>query len=373
MREKGKMPWAFHEFYLRDMEFSNNEAAILKSPKGFNKSKYVFFPGCQLGASDPRYVIQIYKFLIEHFPDTALMLSCCGAPADWAGEETIHRKTIEKIKADWIKLGKPKAIFACPMCKQMFQQYLPEIEGEFLYNIIAEEGIKPAKYHDNEIASVFDPCASRNAPDVQRTIRGLAGEAGFNLEALPMEGKLAECCSYGGQVAIAHPPYASHVVKKRIEQSDKPYITYCSNCRDIFAAEGKQTWHILDILFDINNENRVPPTVSERRNNRLQLKHQLLQEFWKEENIMEKPEKELLISAELKEKLNKELILETDIYSVIENCEQSVMKLLDSETGTFTGHMQIGNMTFWVEYRVANENEFELINAYCHRMKIEEA
>ena len=373
MREKGKMPWAFHEFYLRDMEFSNNEAAILKSPKGFNKSKYVFFPGCQLGASDPRYVIQSYKFLIEHFPDTALMLSCCGAPADWAGEETIHRKTIEKIKADWIKLGKPKAIFACPMCKQMFQQYLPEIEGEFLYNIIAEEGIKPAKYHDNEIASVFDPCASRNAPDVQRTIRGLAGEAGFNLEALPMEGKLAECCSYGGQVAIAHPPYANHVVKKRIEQSEKPYITYCSNCRDIFAAEGKQTWHILDILFDINNENRVPPTVSERRNNRLQLKHQLLQEFWKEENIMEKPEKELLISAELKEKLNKELILETDIYSVIENCEQSVMKLLDSETGTFTGHMQIGNMTFWVEYRVANENEFELINAYCHRMKIEEA
>ncbi|NJO87601.1 MAG: hypothetical protein HC831_00555 [Chloroflexia bacterium] len=86
MKEKGKMPWAFHEFFLRDMAFSNTEAALTKIPTGFEKSEYVFFPGCQLGASDPQLVIKSYRFLKEYFPDTALMLNCCGTAADWAGE-----------------------------------------------------------------------------------------------------------------------------------------------------------------------------------------------------------------------------------------------------------------------------------------------
>ena len=372
MREKGAMPWAFHEFYLRDMEFSNSEAAITKLPIGYDKSRYVFFPGCQLGASNPQYVTKSYQFLIEHFPDTSLMLNCCGAPADWAGDEPLHNKVIEKIKSDWITLGKPIAIFACPMCKQMFQKYLPEIEGEFLYNIIAEK--KPEILFDNkeQTASVYDPCASRNEPALQQTIRNIATKAGFNLEPLPMEGKLAECCSFGGNVSIAYPPYASHMVNKRIGQNNHPYITYCSNCRDIFASENKKTWHILDIIFDLKNENKILPTISERRNNRLQLKHKLLEEFWKEKIIMEVPEIKLNISQELKEKLNKQYILEADISTVILNSERTGMKLIDSEKDTCTGHLQIGKMTYWVEYRIIHDNEFELENAYCHRMKIEE-
>jgi Fe-S oxidoreductase len=372
MREKGKMPWAFHDYYLRDMDFSNNEASLTKLPKGHDKSRYFFFPGCQLGASNPQYVIKSYKFLTEQFNDTALMLNCCGAPAEWAGDEPIHSKVIEKIKSDWIKLGKPKAIFACPTCKQMFKQYLPEIEGEFLYDFIDEKGVNQAENYNNEIISIFDPCASRNEPELQQKIRRLAKKAGLTLEPLQMEGKMAECCSYGGQVSIAHPPYASHVVHNRISQNENPYITYCSNCRDIFSAAGKKTWHILDILFNFGSDDRILPTITERRINRLQLKQILLQEFWMEGENMEKPEYEFYILPELKEKLNNKFILETDIYSVIVNCEKSGMKLFDPDAETYTGHMQIGNMTYWVEYRKNDSSGFELVNAYCHRMKIEE-
>ena len=87
---------------------------------------------------------------------------------------------------------------------------------------------------------------------------------------------------------------------------------------------------------------------------------------------METPNEKLLISQELKDKLNKGLILETDLLTVIKDCEQSGNKFFDPETDAFTGHEQIGNMTYWVEYRVKQENVFELINAYSHRMKIEE-
>lgn len=372
MHKKGAMPWAFHEFYMRDMEFSNNDAAFSKTAKGYEKSQYMFFPGCQLGASDPRYVKESYKFLTKHFPDTALMLNCCGAPADWAGDVENHNKTLEKIKADWIKLGKPKAIFACPTCKQMFQRFLPEIEGRFIYTLIDEKESNLINKCKAETVSVFDPCSSRHEPELQQSIRNLATKVGFTLEPLPMEGKLAECCSYGGQVAITYPPYVEHSVKKRVEQNDNPYITYCSNCRDTFVAAKKRTWHIFDIIFDLDNENRALPTISERREIRIQLKRQLLNEFWNEDNSMKKTEFEVLISQELKEKLHKKYILETDVYTVIGNCEQSGNKLFDPEKETFTGYLQIGKTTYWVEYKRMDESQFELINAYSHRMKIEE-
>jgi Fe-S oxidoreductase len=372
MHQKGAMPWVFHEFFLRDMEFTNGEAALTRLPYGCDKSRYMFFPGCQLGASDPRYVTESYRFLTKHFPDMSLMLNCCGAPAEWAGDEQIHSKAINQIREGWIKLGKPKAIFACLMCRQMFRRYLPEIEGEFLYIIMDKEGIMPMNPVEGLKASVFDPCASRNEPLVQQTVRKLAKRAGFDLESLPMEGKMAECCSYGGQVSITHPPFTNQAIQQRIHQNDLPYITYCSNCRDIFAGAGKKAWHILDIMLGFSGEQRSLPTISERRINRLQLKKKLLEEFWKEKISMEKSKKELIISRELKEKLDKEFILETDVKIVIEYCEESGKKLFDPDKKSFSGHMQIGNMTYWVEYRSIKDSGFELNNAYAHRMKVEE-
>jgi Fe-S oxidoreductase len=373
MREKGAMPWAFHEFYLRDMDFSNGEAALLKTAPGKNKSKFMFFPGCQLGASDPDYVTKSYRFLLEHLPETALMLGCCGAPAEWAGDVPVHREVIAKIRKDWEALGKPEAILACPTCMQMFRQYLPEIKCRFIYELFVEKGLKPVSSFKGIKASVFDPCASRNEPELQQTIRKLAMKAGIVIEPLPMEGRMAECCSFGGQVAIAHPPYAENMVGIRISQNNNPFIAYCSNCRDIFASAGKETWHILDVYFGTGERDRKGPELTSRRTNRIELKENLLREIWKEKVEMNIKRSKLIVSAPLREKLNKGMILESDLLDVIEQCEASGSKLLDPGKGTFSGHKMIGNMTFWVEYRINPENDFELLNGYCHRMKIEEA
>ncbi|MBF0530547.1 MAG: hypothetical protein HQK55_15030, partial [Deltaproteobacteria bacterium] len=371
MRKQGAMPWAFHEFYLRDMEFSIIDAGISRRPKEYAQSGYMFFPGCQLGASNPQYVIRSYRFLLKHFPDTSLTLGCCGAPAEWAGDEKIHEEAIGRIREDWIKLGKPAAILVCPMCKQMFDRYLPEIKTEFLYDLMMAKGIGKVGEFLGFSASVYDPCASRHESLLQETIRNLSVRAGFQLEPLPMEGKLAECCSYGGHVAIAHPPYANNMINKRIRQKNTPYITYCSNCRDIFAAAGKQTWHILDILLGLGNDDANQLNVSDRRKNRLDLKKLILKEFWNEDVEIDNHKKPLEISQETREKLHKSYILESDLQAVIENCEQTGMKLYDPSKETFTGHMQIGKMTYWVEYRVKND-AYELLNGYHHRMKIEE-
>jgi len=358
-----------------DMEFTNSEAAgLCRLPVGYDKSRYVFFPGCQLGASDPRYVTESYRILREYYPDTALILGCCGAPADWAGDEPLHGEVVKKLKEDWVALGRPVVVFACPTCRQMFQRHLPEIEGLFIYDLLIKEGVAPVKKGYRETIAVFDPCASREEPGLQRAIRNLVKQGYFSLEPHPYEGKLARCCSWGGQVSIVNPSYAREVVKVRTKSSDLPYIAYCANCRDIFAAAGKPCYHILDVLFDLNDSTRKPPTLTERRNNRIALKRKLLAQYWPEEvmnNLMENIIK-LDVSPELKQKLHDEMILETDIEAVVEYCESSGKKIFNPDTGSFFGHLLIGRMTYWVEYRQV-DGGFKLLNAYSHRMKIEEA
>lgn len=376
MHKKDAMPWAFHDFWLRDMEFANSdEAQLVRPPKGYSQSNYMFFPGCQLGASDPQYVIQSYRWLLNKNPDTALMLGCCGISAEWAGDEKLRDDVMTKIHENWISLGKPIAIFACPTCKQTFQRYLPEIQSTFLYNQMFGWGIPSTTKGDENAVSVFDPCSSREEPELQKSVRDLVKGSGFEIKPLPMEGKLAQCCSWGGQVAIANPAYVQEVVSKRITQKDNPYVTYCINCRDIFASTKKPVYHILDIVFGLHDSHRYSPTFTERRNNRVKLKRQLLGEFWKDEVRMEKQKRklEIDISAQLSQKLNDEMILEEEIEAVIEHCESTGKKVLDPQTGHFCGHLQIGKITYWAEYLPLDSNHFELITAYSHRMSIEEA
>jgi len=373
MRNKGAMPWAFHDFWLQDMDFSNGaHAHLARTPAGYSQSRFMFFPGCQLGASDPRYVTASYRWLLAQQPDTALVLDCCGAPAEWAGDEGLHEKVVAELRDHWTRLGHPRAVFACPTCKQMFGKYLPEIEGVFLYDLILKAGISSLQNGHGETVSVFDPCASREEPEVQQAIRALARQAGFALEPLPLEKRLAACCSWGGQVKLTHPPYARYVTEARIAESTYPYIAYCANCRDILAAAGKPCYHVLDVLFGLNTAQRIPPTITERRNNRARLRREVLNEFWKDEVEMEHGKMNLHIAPQLRQKLSNEMILETDIEAVIEYCESSGRKVLDPKSGHFGGHLKIGNVTYWAEYLPVDEG-FVLVNAYSHRMSIEEA
>ncbi len=385
MTQKGAMPWAYHDFWLRDMEFCNsNEVNISATPYAEKNSKFMYFPGCQLGGSEPKYVTESYRLLLEYNPRTALMLMCCGAPAEWAGDEDKHSKVINRIREGWVAFGKPTVVFACPSCKQMFDTYLPEIHSAFLYNIILAHSHFPDRRSCGETVSVFDPCSSRYEPELQLSVRSLTENLGFNLLPLETEGKLAKCCSWGGQISIANPEYTKEIVRLRIEQNNSTYITYCVNCRDVFAAAKKPVFHILDLVLGLQRPDRLLPTHTERRQNRIQLKDKLLSEFFGEESTCEEKKGgvmsgdklkqgaiNLKIKPEIKKDLHQKMILEMDMETVVSHCEKSGKKVINPTTGHFSGHLVVGFTTFWVEYMVI-EDGFELIKGYSHRMTIEE-
>ena len=194
--------------------------------------------------------------------------------------------------------------------------------------------------------------------------------------------------------SIAAPDFAEYVARQRAELSDAPYIVYCSNCRDIFCDRGKKAVHILDVLFAIDPEGTRPqPDLTQRRRNRVELKKRLLEEIWKEEPEMKSYESEftLIMQDEVREKVNKQHILEEDICAVISNAEATGRRALDPSIGHYKAYMEIGHITCWVEYAPAADESgmtgaasiggsstaaessgcFEIFNTYTHRMKIE--
>ena len=49
-----RMPGAYHQFWVRDMEFANSKfAAIAKPAPGKESCSYALFPGCHIGAANP--------------------------------------------------------------------------------------------------------------------------------------------------------------------------------------------------------------------------------------------------------------------------------------------------------------------------------
>lgn len=370
MRNKGAMPWAFHEFWLRDMEHADSErSAFSYTPQGAASSRYLFFPGCQSGASNPEYVLKPYKFLLEKFPDTSIYLRCCGAPAMWGGEAALYERSRSEIEAEWNRLGRPTFIFSCPTCMEFFREYLPQVRAVSLVEMLAELGAPVADAGRGMSAALFDPCSSRNFPDAQKSARELLTGAGYELVPLEYEGKRAKCCSWGGQVDIANPPYAKWVIDKRKGESELPRIVYCTNCRDIFAGAGIKTRHILDIVFGLGGWDEAPATWSERHRRREYLKKMLEIELTGGAGS-DAMKEELVMEPEVAAKLSRRKILEEDALDVIRFCETSGRKVADPATGHFIGYHEVGHMTFWVEY-APEGGGFRLFNAYGHRMKIE--
>lgn len=386
MQKAGDIPPAYHAFWLRDMEhaLSPHAYAVLKKDA---YCLYLFFPGCQMGSSDAGYVCKTYDYLDKCLNHVGVMLSCCGAPAYWAGDQERFLQVIGEIRAAWKAWGEPVLIVACPSCGKLLGTYLEDCKIISVYEVMASHGFRITGSKD-AVYAVFDPCSSREFAQMQRSVRQVLRNSGMQIEELPNHGKDAQCCGYGGHIHAVDRNLLDRVTEARISTSTADYITYCTNCKDSFAASGKRAAHVLDLLWLVESDGsdgqarkggednlearmrQQAPSLSQRRRNREEARRRMQLRF----GISDCPEAEkkmkLYIDEALAVKMNRELILEEDAQDVIDFCEQDGYKLLNEETGHYIGHLMQNHMTYWVEYRPEGEG-FRLVNIYCHRMRIE--
>ena len=362
-------PKAFHDFWLREMDFTTGEASAALAPKGKTGCAYLFFPGCRLGMSAPELVKKSYHFLQEATGgNTGLFLGCCGVPALWAGDLERLQKNTDRIRADWEALGKPTLVFACATCERTLREYLPEIPLKSLYAIMAEAGLQPMTSGLKK-AAVFDPCAAREDSELRGNVRELAARGGTELAEI--EGG-SRCCGFGGHIQVPNPELFGRFSEEAANASDAPYVVYCINCREVFLSRGKECRHILETYF--GEEDAHTPSILEKRRNALRLKQELMKEDWDMEfNPAASPwdALKLEIPGELQEKMDKTLVSTADLQETIWYAETGGDKLAGDE-GWFLASLVKSVITYWVQYRPAaegDENTFEVGAVYSHRMK----
>ena len=361
-----KMPLAPHEFALLDMLFSNGDAFLARPQPGFTSCRYVFFPGCQAAAIAPDTVRAAYADLCARLDGgVALMLGCCGAIADWAGRTEMARQAHELLDRELARLGDPMVIAGCPSCaKELREHGVSRLRG--IWEVLEEIGLPEGVRRLERPMALHDSCGARGDAATQASIRRLAEALGVRLTDTPYDRDRSPCCGYGGLTAYANPEVAGEMTEKCLERSDEPYLSYCMACRDRFARQGRESRHLLELVY--GTDAGAPPDISEKRWNRLTLKRSLLRELWGEESMEEKLDFELNYTAEARQMMDDRMILTDDVIAVLRDFRQNGEAIQD-EDGLLAARRRVGNATFWVKFS-RTDGGFLVHRAWSHRMNV---
>ena len=362
-----KMPLAPHEFALMDMLFSNGDAFLSRLQPGKEQCRFVFFPGCQAAAVAPATVRAAYLDLCARLSGgVALMLGCCGAICDWAGRYEMQDSTRAFLLSELSKLGDPVIIAGCPTCRKELSELTgSEVKG--IWEILDEIGLPDGAKGMDRPAALHDACGARGDARTQETVRRLAEKLGVTLTETPYSGDRAPCCGYGGLTAYANPEVADEITQKALSRSDAPYVSYCMACRDRFARQGRESRHLLELVY--GTDAGSPPDISEKRWNRLSLKNELLQELWLEEPKEMKLDYELNYTDEARKLMDGRMILTDDVIAVLDAFRENG-EAIEDEDGLLVARHRVGNATFWVKFSMAGDNGYLVHRAWSHRMNV---
>ena len=375
--ETGKHPRAFHEFWLRDLEWHSTEGAYFSFPAG---SKYIFFPGCKLGARSPSQVMYAVGFLKDRY-GAGVLLDCCGAPAYWAGEDNLFQSHIESLRVKWESAGKPVFVFACAYCMKLFGKFLPKIEKVSIYELLAETG--EFTDEDERSFAVFDPCAARYYPEMRKAVREIAANGDLAFTELPDRN---HCCGFGGHMRTANPELYDTVVEHRSSAGETPYLVYCANCAETFALAGKAHAHILDLVFGTDDAAKPGESLQQRRDNAVRAKAALA--WFYEDGAFEpsaRPWDALRVNfpASLTADMNRRLILADDVKEAIYEAERAgEVFVLPGGTSVRPDGGELRQcclirevVTTWAQYikhgegETAEDYDYTVVDVWNHRMR----
>lgn len=407
MVQRGKMPLSAHDFALKDMQFSISDqfSFVRKQPdkeqskslfyypvlafsqyarglyKGSGKTGYLFYPGCQLSATHSEHIGNIYKHLVgtikEHEAenDVGLYLGCCGAPADWAGRQDLMQENVNKIKCVWEEMGQPVFILACSSCMSIFEKYMPMIQTISLWEIFDKYGLPESDIKQGRrVLTIHDACATRYHGEIQESIRNIAKTLGYKIEEPEYTKEKAKCCGYGGLVSYANKEQAKKFVLDRLEESREDLLVYCAMCKDSLMRGNKRVYHILDIIFGNEINDKLPQkvlTLSDRHNNRRKLKADLLKEIWGEDQEMDTDVYDFTcnIPDEVMAIMEERFILINDVKKVIDHSRKNNERFFQPDTGNYLARLRLDNVTYWVRYEEKGDEIF-VKSVYSHRMEV---
>ena len=167
------------------------------------------------------------------------------------------------------KLGNPTIICACPTCQKTLDG-MAATKTVGIWQTLEEIGLPENALDAPRVVALHDSCGARGDADTQDAIRRLAEKLHCEITPTVYDGDASPCCGYGGLTQYANREVAHEMAEMCLSRSDAPYLTYCMACRDRLARKGRESMHILELVYGTSADHC--PDISQKRYNRLGLK-----------------------------------------------------------------------------------------------------
>lgn len=213
----------------------------------------VFIPGCSLTDYSPEMVMKTYKYLNDNLGNTGIISKCCAAPSKISGDKEGFKSYYSQLQEEIDKMKVKEVITACQTCYRTIKENSPGIDVKSIWESINYIGIPQDvndKYKDLDIVfALHDPCPIRKENIIHESVRDVLNKMGIKIEEFNNCREKTLCC--GGKLSIQNKEMALKHMRKRAYEADSNYIlTYCESCVKSMKMAGKNSIHILDLLFN---------------------------------------------------------------------------------------------------------------------------
>lgn len=238
MSKGSRFGMAFHQ----GLGFSD---LLMKIPK----AEAVFWPGCALLTLDGDILAKTLEILRRAEPEIRLACGCCGQPTVYLFPEKTEKRRV-KLVSMLKKQGVRRIYTACPNCTLQLQ----ELEG---FEIIPLWPVLAAHITPGDITAYdgsfiwHDPCPTRNQPEQQKAARQLLEVSGCSCTEPEHTGCRTQCCGNFHMLAATDPEKSAKMRRNRLKEfpEDRTIISNCEGCLGAFRSEGRNTVHLLELLF----------------------------------------------------------------------------------------------------------------------------
>lgn len=213
------------------------------------KTKAVFWPGCALMNLDAEILQKTLEILRRAEPEIRLAVGCCGQPTMYLFPKKLQKRQ-RKLRNLLKKQGVKRIYTACPNCTLQLKG-LGNVEIIPIWPVLAEH-LEKADVETAEGSFVWhDPCPTRNDPAQQDGARKLLAISGCDYAEPEFTGSKTRCCGNFHMMRATDPEKSATMRRKRLEDlGDKRIIlSNCEGCLDAFRSEGRETCHLLELLF----------------------------------------------------------------------------------------------------------------------------
>lgn len=248
----GKTPIKGHKAMDFHQNFSNN--TIFKGVYGKKNTKKFFMPGCSLNGYSPNLSLKTYNYLKEKLGDVGLILNCCNKPTKDLGKRDLFDKRFSQFISSLKKFNNDdiEIITACQSCFRVLKDETKDIKITSLWSLFSEIGIPKNSIGkglgSNLTFSIKDSCQGLDYKEIGDGIRYVVESLGYNLNSKDVTNN---CCGLGGIVHLSNPLLSKKTKDNCINSLNSDnVITYCGGCLSAINNSDKNSYHILELIFE---------------------------------------------------------------------------------------------------------------------------